>query len=179
MFYIDADQNRYYLRRQFSYLGTNYGASAATHEKFLELGFTQVTVGPRPDDRFYIVSGPDNTGAYNATPRDLGKLKLRFIMEQKRLARSLMTFSDWYVIRSVETGAPMPVEFENYRTQVRNASNSRCEEIAMAADIEELKELITSPEAMTPFPAQVEEEELVAESYDLPYDAPQAPDSAY
>ena len=169
MFYIDADQNRYYLKRQFSYLGVNYGASAATHEKFTELGFTQVIVGPRPDDRFYIVSGPDNTGAYNVTPRDLDQLKLRFIMEQKRLSRGLMTFSDWYVIRSVELGTPMPVEFEDYRTAVRAAANARCDEIALAATIEELQELITDPEALTAYPAVVEEEALVADSYDLPY----------
>ena len=169
MFYIDADQNRYYLRRQFSYLGVNYGASAATHEKFTELGFTQVIVGPRPDDRFYIVSGPGADGSYSTTPRDLDQLKLEFIMQEKRNSRVILSQSDWYVIRAAETGAVMPVLFEDYRTAVRDAANARCDEIALAATIEELQELITNPEALTAYPAVVEEETLVADNYDLPY----------
>ena len=84
MFYLDSNNNRYYLGKSFKYGNTNYSTSSATHAKFMELGFTQVIVQQRPDDKYYIVSGPNNTGAYNSTPRDLAELKLNFKLQQKR-----------------------------------------------------------------------------------------------
>jgi len=37
-------------------------------ETLLTLGYEQVIIGARPDDRFYNVTGPDNSGAYDSTP---------------------------------------------------------------------------------------------------------------
>ena len=80
MFYLDTQTNtRYYLRRAFSYGSLQYSQAAATHETFTTLGFTQVIIASRPDSRFYIVVGPDNTGAYSSTPLDLAELKALFI----------------------------------------------------------------------------------------------------
>jgi len=180
MYYLDADGRRYRIGSQFTYLGTSYGASAATHSKFMELGFTQVIPQQRPDDRFYIVSGPDNTGAYSSTPRDLNQLKLGFIMQQKRVARQLLQASDWYVIRKAETDEALPVMWATYRAEVRAASDVRCEEIAAVTSIEDLAALIKAPEylyneeteeqepnpaALTSFPESPDEQEAVAASY--------------
>lgn len=175
MFYVDADQNRYYLKRQFSYLGVNYGASAATHAKFQELGFTQVIIQPRPDDRFYIVSGPNNDGSYNSTPRDLDQLKLNYIVQQKQTARQLLSSSDWYVIRNIENGAAIPANWESFRTAVRVAADARCNEVFGVSTVEELQQLLTDPEAMTAFPEQPDEAADTAASYDLPYEDPTQP----
>ena len=58
MFYKDSSNNRYRIGTPFTYNGYYYGTALATHAKFIELGFTQVIVAARPDDRFYVVSGP-------------------------------------------------------------------------------------------------------------------------
>ena len=54
MFWIDPSTNqRYYLGRPFVYDGVQYTAAGANATKFNTLGFNQVVVGARPDDRFF------------------------------------------------------------------------------------------------------------------------------
>ena len=185
MYYVDqATQKRYRIGTPFDYNERQYTKAGATHDKFIELGFTQVIPQQRPDDRFYIVSGPDSTGAYSSTPRDLNQLKLNFIMEQKTTARSLLSESDWYVLREAEGGAGVPADFRNYRTSVRVASDARCAEIFAAASVEALKTLVTAPAvltdaegvqtpnpaAMTQWPTPLNLQAVVAESYGLAED---------
>jgi hypothetical protein len=180
MFYVDADQKRYRLGSQFTYLGTSYGGSAATHAKFMELGFTQVLLQQRPDDRFYVVSGPDNAGAFSSTPRNLDQLKLSFVMQQKRVARQILAASDWYVLRKAETDEAIPALWATFRAEIRAAADVRCGEIDAAASVEDLEALIKAPEyvynvdteeqeanpaALTSFPESPDEEEAVAASY--------------
>jgi hypothetical protein len=151
MFYLSPEGKRHYLNRAFDYNDRQYTRFAATHEKFTELGFTQVIVGPRPDDRFYIVSGPDDTGAYTSTPRDLNDLKVRFIEEDKQTARQLLSNTDWYIIRLLETQTPAPAAVGTDRADIRAAQNVREDEINYATTVEELKQLIDSD--LTPFPS--------------------------
>jgi hypothetical protein len=182
MFYVSPEGGRYYLGRAFTYGDINYTTAGATHDTFIELGFTQVIPQQRPDDRFYIVSGPDSTGAYNSTPRDLDQLKLNFIMEQKTTARSLLSESDWYVLREAEGGAGVPADFRDYRVSVRTIADARCAEIYAAASVEALEALVkapaliyatpeaeptVNPAAMTQWPTPLDLQAVVAESYGL------------
>ena len=78
MFYVDqSTQKRYYIGTPFDYNERQYTKAGATHDKFIELGFTQVIIQQRPDDRFYIVSGPNAAGEYDSTPRDLKQTQQR------------------------------------------------------------------------------------------------------
>ena len=152
MFYLDSQTGkRYRLGVPFTYADRHYTRTGATHDKFIELGFTQVVVGPRPDDRFYIVSGPDDTGAYIATPRDLNDLKAHFIQEDKQTARQLLSETDWYIIRLLETQTPAPAAVGTDRADIRAAQNVREDEINYTTTVEELKQLIDS--GLTPFPS--------------------------
>ena len=76
--------------------------AGATHDKFIELGFTQVIIQQRPDDRFYIVSGPNAAGEYDSTPRDLKQLKANFSAEQLVTANGILQQSDFVFIRLAE-----------------------------------------------------------------------------
>ena len=106
MFYLDPNTNkRYTIGTPFEYNGVYYTMQGATHAKFIELGFTQVLTQQRPDSKYYIVSGPDATGAYTSTPRSASELKTNFALEQKRLAHQMLRRTDWYVIRLLELGA--------------------------------------------------------------------------
>jgi hypothetical protein len=144
----------------------------------MELGFTQVIVQQRPDDSYYIVSGPDNTGAYSSTPRNLAQLKLNFKLDQKRTAHQTLRQTDWYVIRSQELGvvaAAVPVSISAFRAAYRTVSDSRCAEIDACTTVQELETLMkaptqlynnetetysVNPAALTPWP------EPLAETYD-------------
>lgn len=222
MFYLSPEGDRYYLGRAFSYyalddegeflreqlfdedgeptgergevLTFNYGAGSANVETFEKLGFTPVVYQQRPDDAYYTVSGPDETGAYNATPRDLDLLKLSKILEQKQTARSFLSPSDWYVIRYAELEVEVPAEWTAYRANVRGAADLRCEQIAAVTSVEELESLMKEPDKITvesdsdpsgyalldnpdphlePWPEPIEEAVAVATSYELPYEAGQ------
>ena len=148
MFYTDSSNNRYRIGKPFTYEGYYYGTALATHAKFMELGFTQVIVQQRPDDKYYIVSGPDNTGAYSSTPRNLAELKLNFKLDQKRTAHQTLRQTDWYVIRSQELGvvaAAVPVSISNFRAAYRAAADARCAEIDACTTVQELETLMKAP----------------------------------
>ena len=148
MFYLDSNNNKYYLGKSFRYGDTYYGPKSATHSKFMELGFTQVIIAPRPDDKYYTVTGPDLNGQYTSTPRDLAELKLNFKLQQKRQAHSTLRQSDWYVIRSMELGvvaAAVPVSVSSFRAAYCAASDARCAEIDACTTVEELETLMKAP----------------------------------
>ena len=160
MFYLDPQTNkRYRISTPFTYNERNYTKAGATHEKFIELGFTQVVIQPRPDDRFYIVSGPDNTGAYSSTPRDLDQLKTNFIDQDRQTARQLLSDTDWYIIRLLEVQSALPAGISTKRADIRAAQNTREQEINAATTVDELKQLVDS--GLTAFPS---DEDALGES---------------
>ena len=145
-FWVDpATNNKYYEGRAFTYNNRQYTRAGATSAKFTELGFNGVIVGARPDDRFYIVSGPDLTGAYSTTARDLDDLKENFVREQKLNARRILAITDWLVVRLAENGNALPAAVETFRDNVRTVSDDNCTLIYAAADIAALKTLIDAP----------------------------------
>ena len=175
MFYLDTQTNtRYRIGSAFTYGDTQYSSKAANHATFMALGFTQVIVGARPDSRFYVVTGPDNTGAYSSTPRDLATLKSHFKTEQKRIAHQVLRGTDWYVVRlselGVSTGA-IPADVTTFRAAYRTAAGTRCDEIDACATVQALETLIkapatiddgygnqvTNPAALTAFPDSLAE----------------------
>ena len=87
MFYKDSNGNRYTIGRPFTYNNNYYTKAGATHETFISLGFTQVIVAGRPDDQYYVVTGPNIDGQYTSTPRDLDMLKLAQIKKQKQMKK--------------------------------------------------------------------------------------------
>ena len=149
MFYLDTNtQKRYTIGRPFVYNGTQYTKAGASHNTFMSLGFTQVIPQVRPDGKYYIVSGPDSTGAYSSTPHDLNSLKTNFKVQQKRTAHDTLRRSDWYVIRSMELGvvaAAVPVALSNFRAAYRAASDARCAQIDACATVEQLETLMKAP----------------------------------
>jgi hypothetical protein len=148
MFYTDSNNNRYRIGKPFEYEGYYYGTALATHAKFMELGFTQVIVQQRPDSKYYVVSGPDASGTYSSTPRNLADLKRNFKLDQKRIAHQTLRKSDWYVIRSMELGvvaAAVPVALSDFRAAYRAASDARCAEIDACTTVEELETLMKAP----------------------------------
>ena len=149
MFYLDSQTNtRYRIGTPFTYNGKQYTKAGATHETFVSLGFTQVIIQQRPDDRFYVVSGPDITGAYTATERDLAELKTSYVRVTKLNAFRLLKGTDWYIVRQMELGyseSPVPVDITTFRAAVRSVSDARCAQIEGVASVADLEALIKAP----------------------------------
>lgn len=122
MFYLSPENLRYYIGRSFTYNGRVY---QGTVETFAALGFTQVIVDPRPNDTYYIVSGPNNDGTWNTTPRDLGELKTSFKQRSFNDTLNTLGSTNWYITWDAEGVAgysPVPADIASYRTGVRNAN---------------------------------------------------------
>ena len=119
-FYL-KDGVRYYPGRKFSYGAINYTRHGATDAMFESLGFDRVEIQTeRPDDRYYFVTGPDDTGAYTSTPRDLTELKEEAIKQVKQDARNQLRDTDWLIIRGVEDpGKPVKQTVKAYRAAIR------------------------------------------------------------
>ena len=160
-FWLDQiTDKRYNEGRPFSYGQgedlVNYTAQGANRDTFISLGFTEVQIANRPDDRFYWVSGPDNKGQYQATPRDLDDstdpdtgvviqgLKTQWQLQDKQQANSLLSSSDWMVTRKAETNIGMKPEWEQYRSAIRTAGPIRRDQINGVKTVAELEALVTN-----------------------------------
>ena len=146
MFYLDPQTlKRYTLGTPFTYNGVQYTAAGANHGTFISLGFTQVVVEKRPDSKYYIITGPDNDGKYNKTPRNLVELKEGFVKEQDSVAWSTLTPTDWYIARKSEIGADVPPIILEYRAAVRTACGLRNAQINACATLDQLETLMKAP----------------------------------
>lgn len=145
-FWLDpATNKRYNEGRAFTYNNVQYTRAGATSATFTSLGFNAVIVGARPDDRFYIVSGPANDGTYSSTARDLATLKDNFKRQMKLEARSILKTTDWLVVRLAENSDAIPAAVATFRDNIRTVADDNCTKIDACADVAALKALIDAP----------------------------------
>lgn len=77
-------------------------------------------------------------------------LKTSWKEEQDRIAQSLLSPSDWRVIKAAEvTDYAVSSQWLTYRAAVRTACNTRQAEINACSDVEALKELLYGPATIT------------------------------
>ena len=145
MFYKDSDGNRYRIGKPFTYQEYYYGTALANHPKFMELGFTQVIVAPRPDSNYYVVTGPDLNGQYTSTPRELADLKTKFIKQEKQTSFQKLKETDWYVLRNIDGAGTVPTAVATYRSAIRTAAETRCNQINACTTVAELEEKMKEP----------------------------------
>ena len=156
-FWLDPNNKRYYPGVKFSYGDINYTAAGATAETFKSLGFTEVLIQDRPDDRFYWVSGPDDKGQYQATPKQLDDstdpvtgdvtlgLKTQWKLQEKQEEYGLLSSSDWMVVRKAETNIDIKPEWEQYRSTIRTTGSIRRDQITQVTTVADLEQLVTDP----------------------------------
>jgi hypothetical protein len=115
---------------------SNFLRSSTPQEK-LEAGVWEIIDGTRADDQFYWVSPAaphvnevNSTVeiSYSATPKQLEDttegdvtakgLKSQWVAKIKDTAKSLMSASDWMVIRKIERNVEITAEIAAYRTAV-------------------------------------------------------------
>jgi len=127
--FVDADGNQYpanWLRN-------------STQEQRDALGVTWVQSEEATgyDKRFY--HGVNE-------PKDVDQLKQYWVSQQKTISASLLTPTDWYIVRMAEDpSSQCPPDIAEYRASVRAVSGQREEQILACADTDELALLIGAP----------------------------------
>lgn len=112
----------------------------ASAEEKAALGITEVPDQVRPDDRFFwVTENPD--GTFTALPKALDTLKTHLVSQVKTTAGSLLSVSDWKVIRAAEGTKPVDAETLAYRASVRSYSNMNEAAILAAQDVDELQKV--------------------------------------
>ena len=123
--------------RAFTNNGISYPANwlrLTTLEEKQAIGISEVADDTQSwDQRFYW--GVDN-------PKDLDGLKTYWKEAQTNYAASVLSQSDWRVVKAKETGTNIPSTWKTYRAAVRTACNTRQTEIDACSDVPALKELL-------------------------------------
>ena len=78
------------------------------------------------------------------TPKDLAVLQELLVAKQKRICNSLLSPSDWYIIRNQEESTAIPANVTTYRQAVRAKCVERESAINDAADVAALEAVCRS-----------------------------------
>lgn len=95
----------------------------------------------KEDPKYYFVQELDVAPFVENIPRDLTQCKEEAIARTKQEASSILSETDWKVIRASETGEPLSPEFLEERAQVRALSNEKESLINACTTIQELQTL--------------------------------------
>ena len=151
-FWLDQVTDQRWSAGPLIYSGNYY--PTPTPAILTSLGFLEVQIDPRPDDRFYIVYGPNNDGSWNSTPRDLTDLKeggidpttgLRsggFIAQYETQERQTLAPSDYRILDAFESSTPIPADWHDYRNNVRLKYAEKIVAVNNAADIPGLQAVV-------------------------------------
>jgi len=131
--------------RAFTHEGISYPANwlrLTTLEEKQAIGIYEVADNTQSwDQRFYW--GIDN-------PKDLDQLKANYTAEQNYTAGTLLSPSDWRVVKASEVADySVPSEWLDYRAEVRSVCNTRQAEIDEVTTVEALKELFFGEPTIT------------------------------
>ena len=146
MFQLNGQTLQY--DRAFTHEGISYPSNwlrLTTLEEKQAIGIVEVANNTQSwDQRFYW--GVDNPKQLEDVTDDDGNtttgLKTLWKQKQNEIAASLLAPSDWRVIKARETGGQVPIDWFNYRRDVRATCNTRQTEIDNCADVPALKELL-------------------------------------
>jgi len=131
--------------RAFTHEGISYPANwlrLTTLEEKQAIGISEVADNTQSwDQRFYW--GIDN-------PKDLDQLKANYTAEQNYIAGTLLSPSDWRVVKASEVADySVPSEWLDYRAEVRSVCNTRQAEIDEVTTVEALKGLLFGEPTIT------------------------------
>jgi hypothetical protein len=117
--------------------GTQYPANwlrLSTAEEKAAIGITEVA-DPEPyDQRFYWQPG---------LPKDHGQLVQQWTAQTRTTANSLLSPTDWIIIREADNGKAADPVLKTWREEIRLAAGSKVYEIGQTADTDALAAYIT------------------------------------
>lgn len=140
--------------KAFTHDGIQYPANwlrLTSLEEKQAIGIVEVPDQPPAvwDQRFYW--GVDN-------PKDHTQLVEQWVAQVKQTAGSMLSPTDWYIVRNSENGSPVPQEVLDRRIEIRSFSNQKETAIEATTTTEELATYVASPEFSQWEPVEVVEE---------------------
>ena len=125
--------------------GTQYPPNwlrLSTPEERAAIGITEEPDPIPYDQRFYWGYNQDG----NLIPKDHSELVKYWVSQTKQTAGTLLSPTDWMIVRQTETGAETPAEVLLHRFQIRELSNGKELQIKATTTTEELAAYITGPD---------------------------------
>lgn len=117
----------------------------STEKEKESLGIVWVDPGPTWDQRFYW--GYDHDG--NLIPKDHVQLVELWTNQTRTTANTLLSPTDWMIIREADNGTLCPAELKTWREDVRLAAKDKVESIEATTTTDELAVYVTSAEYAT------------------------------
>ena len=111
----------------------------ASPEERAAIGITEVPDPAPYDQRFAWGVTADG----NPIWKDHGKLIEQWIQQTRTTAGTLLSPTDWMVVRKVDNGTEIPIDWQLWRETVRMAAGTKVTAIASTADTAELAAYIT------------------------------------
>jgi hypothetical protein len=121
------------LDRPFSIGGVKYPANylrLSTEAEKEAIGITWVPDPPQYDGRFYW--GYDAEG--HLIPKDHAQLVEQWTQQTRTTANSLLSPTDWIIIREADNGKAADPVLKTWREELRLAAGSKIYEIGQTAD---------------------------------------------
>lgn len=122
----------------FEHDGVNYPANWLRLASVDEREAIGITEEPDPapcDQRFYWAPG---------NPKNHADLVAQWAQQTRITAGTLLSPTDWYVVRELDNGTPAPVEMKDWRQAVRSACETKVAGIEATTTTEELASYIVS-----------------------------------
>lgn len=144
MFYCTSTQQYIQEGSPFEINGTQYPSNwlnLSSPQDKLSIGLEEVIATNSPaNDKFYWVSSSLNGAdlTYTNTPKDLDACKAMLISQVKATAGSMLSATDWKIIRAAETGVAASSEVLAERAAIRTASNDNETAINACTSVDEL-----------------------------------------
>lgn len=132
----------------FSHDGVNYPANwlrLSTLEEKEAIGITEVPDPPSYDQRFYW--GYDADG--NLIPKDHAQLVTQWSDQTRTTAGTLLLPTDWMVVRQVDNGTEMPLDWKLWRELIRSQTGTKIAAIEATTTTDQLAAYITGPDYPT------------------------------
>lgn len=127
----------------FEHNGVSYPANWLRLSTQLDrdrLGIEEVPDPPAPpDQRFYWGYTEDG----ELIPKDHAQLVELWTAQTRTTAGTLLSPTDWMVVRELDNGTPVPEPWKAWRQSVRDASEAKVSEIEQTADTDALAAYIT------------------------------------
>lgn len=111
-----------------------------TPDERITAGVTEVPDPPTWDQRFYW--GYDGDG--HLIPKDHGQLVVQWVSQMRQTANSLLSGTDWMVIREQDNGTAMPADWKSYREDIRLTCNNRVTLLEATKTTDQLATVIVS-----------------------------------
>jgi len=125
--------------------GVKYPANwlrLSTPEEKAAIGITEVPDPPQYDGRFYW--GYDADG--HLIPKDHAQLVEQWTRQTRTTANTLLTPTDWIIIREADNGKPADPVLKTWREDIRLATGTKITAIAATTTTDELAAYITGSE---------------------------------